>query len=402
MKFVSLKCICMKVAAITICLGAWAQPSFADSAEPPNPPNLSAEVAILIEAGSGVSLYEKNADRLMYPASITKIITAVVALQNSDLNEIVTVSKEARNEEGTRVYLAEGEQLTMERLLYALLLNSGNDAATAIAEHIDGSKEKFADRMNAFVKNRVGVNHTISKNPSGLPDPEHVTTARDMAKISQFAMQNETFRTIVSTKKMPWQGKEWQSSLVNHNRLLGTYEGATGIKNGYTTEAGSTLVASAKRDGMELIGVVLKSANSKSLYEDMTRLLDYGFGRYRLKSVFTAGQSHIVTDGESKQEFEAKTPVMAAVRIEENPDVSVDRDGLILLDTEWGRQAIGRLTRVSIPTVPPAETKANEKAVPSVYPYLVFVLWLLMNLFMVFLAVLIYRKKRRKGLGRGT
>lgn len=365
-------------------------------------PVLSAESAILIDAESGTVLLDKDADRTMYPASITKIITAIVALESADLNDIVTVSKTARGEDGTRVYLAEGEQVTLEKLIYAMMLNSGNDAATAIAEHVDGSKEQFALRMDAFVREKAGATGTRSKNPSGLPDPEHVTTARDMAKIAQYAMRNETFRTIVSTKKMPWQGKEWQSSLINHNKLLGTYEGTTGIKNGYTNAAGSTLVASASRGGMELIGVVLKSASSAEMYKDMTRLLDYGFENFERKSVFALSQSYLLQTGESQREFVADRAVSAVVPKGEEPSYVVNVDGSISLLTPLGRQPIGKLTPLSAPgeesaaaTVLADDSSGAVAGGRSAFEYMVLVFWLLLNVFLGFLGYLLYRKKKK-------
>ncbi|MBN2981763.1 D-alanyl-D-alanine carboxypeptidase family protein [Cohnella algarum] len=369
--------------------------------------DLSAESAILIDGASGTVLFEKNADRQMYPASITKIITAIVALETTDLNEIVTVSKEARYEDGTRVYLAEGEQLTMEKLLYGLMVNSGNDAATAIAEHIDGSKQQFAIRMNEFVKTKIGVANTISKNPSGLPDPEHVTTARDMAKIAQYAMQNSTFRKIVSTKEMDWNGEEWETTLINHNRLLGSYEGTTGIKNGFTHEAGSTLVASANRNGMELIGVVLKSPSSEVLYKDMTQLLDYGFQNFEPKTIFEANQSYTYSKEGLEIKFVAKEPIRTVVLIGEEPKYSVNSNGEVVLDTTMGQQTIGELEALPPPIEP--EATSPETATPSIddsrsiFEYLIFALWLLMILFMGFVGRLILLKKKRskRELGRG-
>lgn len=359
-----------------------------------SPENLSAQSAILIEAASGTVLFEKDPDRQMYPASITKIVTAIVALETADLDEIVTVSEEARSEEGTRVYLAEGEQVTMEKLLYGLLVNSGNDAATAIAEHIDGSKERFAERMNEFVKSKAGAENTNMTNPSGLPDPEHVTTARDMAKIASYAMPNSTFRKMVSTRELAWKGEEWETTLINHNKLLGSYEGTTGIKNGYTNAAGSTLVASASRNGMELIGVLLKSASNDDLYADMTMLLDYGFENYKPVTLFAANQSYTLREGGHNREFVAREPIQAAVPADEKPTFSVEMNGEVVLYTGLGPQTVGELE--ALPKVLETETSAPETTAPteedsrSFYRYSVFAVWLLMLLFMALLGGLIY------------
>lgn len=231
-----------------------------------------------MDAKSGQVLYGKNEHKRMYPASITKIVTGIIALEEADPASLVTVSEEARNEEGTRVFLAEGELVTMEKLVYGLLVNSGNDAATAIAESIDGSEARFAERMNRFVEQKLELRDTHFTNPHGLPDEEHYTTAEDMAVIARYAMRNAQFRQIVATKTLPWTGEEWDSELMNHNRMLWDYEGANGVKNGYTNAAGFTLVTSAERGGHELIGVVMKTASSEEIYAYMTALLDYGFG----------------------------------------------------------------------------------------------------------------------------
>lgn len=349
-----------------VCLGLLAallsQPlANAENSPSPNPdrteqqsqavqePSVQSEGAVLIDARSGLMLYGRNQDRLYYPASITKIVTAIVALETSKPDEIVTVSKEARNEDGTRVYLAEGEKATMRHLLDGMLINSGNDAATAIAEHIDGSKEKFAERMNRFVREKVGVWNTNFRNPSGLPDPAQYTTAADMARIARYAMGNETFREIVSTKSEVWNGQEWQTSLVNHNKLLWNYEGANGIKNGYTTAAGNTLVASAKRGDMELIGVVLKAPSSKAAYADMTSMLDYGFAAYRMKTVAAAGQMFTVDDGQDRTQWQAEEAIEAAVPIGDSASQTpvVEADGSVYLDTPLGEQPIGQLREIS-------------------------------------------------------
>lgn len=307
-------------------------------------PEVVSEAATLIDSETGTVLYAKNADEQLYPASITKIVTGIIALENTKPDETVTVSKEARNEDGTRIYLEEGEQLPMGKLLYGMLMNSGNDAATAVAEHIDGSKEKFAERMNRFVQDKIGTTSTHFVNPSGLPDPAQVTTAADMAKIASYAMKNETFRKIVSTKTMPWDGQVWKSELVNHNRMLWDYEGANGVKNGYTTEAGNTLVTSAVRDGMELIVVVLQAPGNQQAYDDTRKLLDYGFAAFAKQTVISAGQTFEVQDGAEPVQWQADQALTAVVRKDETPETTVRPDGQVTLRTKFGDQPIGRLT----------------------------------------------------------
>ncbi|MBO7742566.1 D-alanyl-D-alanine carboxypeptidase [Paenibacillus sp. MWE-103] len=325
----------------------WASPVRAETADDARP-ELASEAAVLIDAKTGTVLYARNPDEQEYPASITKIVTGIIAIEDvSDLAATVTVSKEARGEDGTRVYLAEGEKLPLLNLLYGMLMNSGNDAATAIAEYVDGSKAKFAERMNAFAKDKAGAANTHFVNPSGLPDPRQYTTAMDMAKIARYAMQNELFRTIVGTKRMPWNGEEWKSELINHNEMLGRYEGTTGVKNGYTGDAGFTLVTSAKRGGMELIGVLLKSPTKSLLYKDMTKLLDYGFDRFALQQVTAANPAYPLAAG---AEFVRTGPLYAVVPRGETPAVSVLPDGEVRVRTSLGVAAAGRL-RPAVPSL---------------------------------------------------
>ncbi|TCM98747.1 D-alanyl-D-alanine carboxypeptidase (penicillin-binding protein 5/6) [Paenibacillus sp. BK033] len=286
------------------------------------------EAAILIDAKSGAVLFAKNETERLYPASITKIVTGIIALEQSDPSDIVTVSKTARGEDGTRIYLAEGEQKPMLDLIEGMLINSGNDAATAIAEHIDGTKEQFAVRMNEFVR-KLGLWDTNFVNPSGLPDDNQYTTARDMAKIAQYAMQNEQFRQVVATKSRPWVGQEWVSKLENHNKLLGSYDGAIGVKNGFTQAAGYTLVSAAQRGDMELIGVILKGATDSGVYKDMTQLLDYGFAHFSSMQVMAADEKRtfVTRDTGKPAEFMADKPLYVTVKDGVVPDVVVDSSG---------------------------------------------------------------------------
>ncbi|GAA0363078.1 D-alanyl-D-alanine carboxypeptidase family protein [Bacillus horti] len=241
---------------------------------------LTSQTAILVNANTGQVLYEKNASQQMYPASITKIVTGIIAIEQGNLDDIVTVSEKARNVDGTRVYLEEGEQVTLLKLVQGLLINSGNDAGTAIAEHMDQSEELFAERMNRFLTETVGVQDTHFSNPHGLFAEDHYTTAFDMAMITKYAMQNDAFRQIVGTYEMEWIGESWATTLYNHNRLLNNYEGATGVKNGFVNQSGPTLVGSAERDGSAYIAVTLQAATTDSMYRDMQMLLDYGFENF--------------------------------------------------------------------------------------------------------------------------
>ncbi|MGE5701650.1 MAG: D-alanyl-D-alanine carboxypeptidase family protein [Clostridia bacterium] len=257
---------------------------------------LNGKSAILIDGTTGTVLYQKNPDERLFPASITKIATGIYAIENGNPADIVTVSKKARNVEGTRVYLAEGEKVTLEKLEYGLMMHSGNDAAIAIAEHMEGSTERFGEKLTEFIKEKTGVKNTNFTNPHGLHDDNHYTTAADMAKIAQYAMKNPKFREIVATKRLKWDGAEWQTVLVNHNKMLTNYEGATGIKNGFTDQAHSTLVASAKRGNTELIAVTMMADSSAWTYKDVSRMLDYGFAHYETKQVSAKGDAYANKD----------------------------------------------------------------------------------------------------------
>ncbi|MCA0985732.1 D-alanyl-D-alanine carboxypeptidase family protein [Guptibacillus algicola] len=243
-------------------------------------PNIKSESAVLIDGKTGQILYEKNSSKEMYPASITKIVTAILAIESGNLSEPVEVSSRAREVDGTRVYLAEGETLPLEKLVKGMMINSGNDAAVAIAEHLSGSVEAFADEMNAFAENELNLEDTHFTNPHGLFNENHVTTASDMAKITQYAMKNEEYRAIAGLKEMDWKGEEWDTTLINHHRLLLDYDYVTGGKNGYVSKSGFTLVTSASQDDRELIAVTMKASSNNTAYQDTLRLLNYGFNEF--------------------------------------------------------------------------------------------------------------------------
>ena len=250
---------------------------------------ISATSGILIDAYSGRVLFEKNAYQRLSMASTTKIITAITAIENSDLSEVVTVSKKAAEVEGSSMWLAEGEKITIENLLYGLMLNSGNDAAIAIAEHISGSEEEFAKLMNQLAA-KIGTQNTNFENPHGLDSKEHYTTSRDLAMITRYAMQNRKFAEIVAskTKTVPNEAAEWDRTLTNHNKLLFMYEGANGVKTGYTKKTGRCLVSSAERDGIKLIAVTI---NAPDDWNDHRNMLDYGFTAYELMTPVRGGES---------------------------------------------------------------------------------------------------------------
>lgn len=266
---------------------------------------LKAESAILIDGNTGQVLYSKNEGKSMYPASTTKIMTLILALEHSELSEKVTVdSKTPFEVEGSHIALEPGEVLTMEQLLNALMLESANDAALVIAKHISGSVEEFGKLMTSKAKD-IGASNTIFVNPNGLPDENHITTAHDLALIAKYGMKNSQFRQFVSRSTgviPPTNIKKEQRYLNNSNKMLYSgriidvdgkqvpimYEGVTGIKTGYTDDAQHCLVASASRNGTEYISVVLKT-DKQNLYVDTHKLLDYGFENFKEQKLASKG-----------------------------------------------------------------------------------------------------------------
>ncbi len=242
----------------------------AAAADMVQPPQISAKQAILIDGKTGEVLFEKNADEKGYPASTTKIMTALVTMDiceeiGAGVDTAVKIPAEAVGVEGSSLYLKKGEERTLENLLYGVMLRSGNDGATALAAIMGGNTEHFVQLMNEKAQ-KLGCTGTHFVNPSGLFDEEHYTTARDLAIIAKEAMKNKTFRKIVAAKS--WE--EYQ----NKNKTVFQYEGATGIKIGFTKMSGRTLVASSKRHGTELICVVLSDGN---WFNDAYALMDYGY-----------------------------------------------------------------------------------------------------------------------------
>lgn len=254
-------------------------------------PTLSASSAILMDKESGRVLYEKNAREQRSIASITKLMTALVAVElHPDLSSTVTIKREWTGAEGSSMYLKPEEKVTLEALLYGLMLSSGNDAALAIAGYCGGDVESFVAEMNKKAA-QLGMNDTHFANPNGLDDPDHYSTAYDMAILAWAVLEREELRTIVSTRSIFIAGR----SLTNHNKLLWRYEGCTGLKTGYTDEAGRTLVSSALRDGQELIAVTLNAPND---WTDHAALFDYGFATYPRTLVAAAGEwTHIPVTG---------------------------------------------------------------------------------------------------------
>ncbi|AOT72782.1 D-alanyl-D-alanine carboxypeptidase family protein [Geosporobacter ferrireducens] len=287
-------------------------------------PEITAPSGILIDAATGDVLYEKNAHEKMYPASTTKIMTAILVLENSDLQDIVIIDKDTPFTDGSRIYVLEDEEFTVEQLLYALLVQSANDAAVALAKHVSGSVEAFTALMNQRAK-ELGAKNTNFVNPNGLPNEAHISTAYDLAMIAKHGMTIPAFREFVSTVRyeIPPTNKQQETRhLRSSNRFLwGTggnnrinyrgkwinikYDIVDGIKTGYTLQAQQCLVASAIQNDHRVISVVLKAQNT-NIYLDSRTLIDYGFENFHFEKVVDAN------------EFIEKIPIKGGIKKEVN------------------------------------------------------------------------------------
>lgn len=293
-------------------------------------PKVFSEAAILIDAKSGQTIYGKNENKRMNPASITKIATAIYAIENSDLSDDVVISETATKVEGTTVFLEPGEVVTLKKLIIGMIVNSGNDAALAIAEHIDGSLANFEKHFNAYLQDYIGVNNTHFENPHGLYGENHYSTAHDMAKITKYAMENETFRSIINIQEYKWDGASWDTTLVNHHRLiLGEFPydaQITGGKNGFINESGYTLVTTATKGNLNLIAVTMKTDDKDVPYTDTLNLFDFGFQNFQTKKI-PKGTEFTVQD----KKFITKKDLLYTVNIHERYTNEVDTSGLLTI-----------------------------------------------------------------------
>ncbi len=267
-------------------------------------PGVDAQGAILMEQESGRILYGKNEHQKMRIASITKIMTAILAVESGKMDEMATVSERPLQAEGSSIYLKKGEKILLEDLVYGLMLRSGNDAAVAIAEHVGGSLEGFVYMMNEKAA-EIGMKNTHFSNPHGLDDHEnHHSTAYDMALLTRYAMENKTYRKISSTKthRAPQEGEEWDRIFKNKNKLLRMYEYSTGGKTGYTKRAKRTLVSTAKKENLELIAVTLNDGND---WNDHMNLFDWAFNTYDLVSIVEKGPINGLENDAYKNKVEA-------------------------------------------------------------------------------------------------
>lgn len=362
-----------------------------------NIPDIKSESAVMIDAKTGDILYKKNSTDQMYPASITKIVTGILAIESGKLEESVIVSSEAAKADGTRVYLLEGEQVPLKKLVQGLLINSGNDAAIAIAEYMAGDVASFADQMNEFAK-KVGADHTHFVNPNGLFDVEHYTTAEDMAKITQYAMENEVFREIVSTKELPWVGEGWETTLRNHHQLLWDYPGTTGVKNGYVDQSKHTLVTSVSRDNLDVIIVTLKAPSSRAAYWDTMTIGDYGFSNFE-RQTLSAGTEIQAADGET---YPLKEDLAVTMPIGEKPIQEVTSEGELQLKNAEGNLLLAHTLykekekeAEAASIEKPAEEEADSTFMQTAVKASVFLYGGLL-LLLAFLVILRMRSQRQK------
>jgi len=323
--------------------------------------DLKSEGAVLLDSDSGAVLYAKNGNDKMYPASLTKIATAIYAIDKGNLNRIVTVSGNAVRQDGTRVYLNEGEQVPLKKLIQGMLINSGNDAAVAIAEHIDGTVEQFAENLNVYLKTMIGVNNTHFTNPSGLFDENHYTTAMDLALITNYAIKNPVFAEIFGTKVLEWKGQSWETTLLTHHRMLKgelPYPDVTGGKTGYTSETKQTLATTADNGKIRLTAVVLKSELKNDKYNDTAILFDYGFNAF---------QHAIIKQGEiykaENKEFYPENDTLITENVK-GCIKKISNDGLLSIEDQDGQvlQSIQlKYKELPKPKIPPQKSEKSTE-----------------------------------------
>ena len=299
-----------------------------------NYPNVTAKSAIVMDAATGKVIYSKAAKERRYPASTTKMMSLIVALEHGNLDDVITASPNAASTEGSSLWLTQGEQMTMTDLLYGIMLISGNDATVAVAEHVSGSVQKFAELMTEKA-HAIGARDTNFTNSSGLPDPNHYTTAHDLARIAAYGYKNPLFRQIVSTehKILPPTVKGDIRDLYNENKMLWFYEGGNGVKTGYTDAAGRCLVSGAKRDNIQLIAVVL---DSETMWDDSKTLLDFAFSQLKPEIVFNQGdilKTTRVANGKSELlKLVANTSIILPVSEKDKDEFSTVIDAPMILE----------------------------------------------------------------------
>ncbi len=247
-------------------------------------PTLNSRIAVAIDRKSGKIIWGKNENKRSAMASTTKIMTAIILIEKSDLNKTITVSAKAAGTGGSRLGLKKDDKITLKDLLYGLMLKSGNDAAVVIAENVGGSVEGFAELMNAKAR-ELGLDNTHYVTPHGLDDPEHYTTAYELAKLADYALKNETFAKVVNTQNYTVTINGYPKEISNTNELLGYLNGVNGVKTGFTNNAGRCLVTSINREGFEVITVVLQADTKDIRTQDSIKLIEYVYENYELVNI---------------------------------------------------------------------------------------------------------------------
>ena len=296
---------------------------------------VSARRAYVLDAVSGRELFVRNPDERSLIASTTKIMTALIVCEQCNVLDRMRIPKEAVGIEGSSMYLKEGEVLTLQELLYGLMLSSGNDAAVALAIYCGGTVEGFAELMNDKARN-LGLTGTHFENPNGLDSPGHYSTARDLAKLAAYAMKNPIFYKTVSAKSV----RIGERCLTNHNKLLWKLEGADGVKTGFTKAAGRILVSSATRQGRRIIGVTIDAPDD---WNDHCQLLNEGFARYQDRQIVQAGQRVSVQEvlgGDARRiEVLAAEDFSYALAAEECPQLVLPGPGFVYAPAVEGAEA---------------------------------------------------------------
>ena len=296
---------------------------------------VSARRAYVLDAVSGRELFVRNPDERSLIASTTKIMTALIVCEQCNVLDRMRIPKEAVGIEGSSMYLKEGEVLTLQELLYGLMLSSGNDAAVALAIYCGGTVEGFAELMNDKARN-LGLTGTHFENPNGLDSPGHYSTARDLAKLAAYAMKNPIFYKTVSAKSV----RIGDRCLTNHNKLLWKLEGADGVKTGFTKAAGRILVSSATRQGRRIIGVTIDAPDD---WNDHCRLLNEGFARYQDRQIVQAGHRVSVQEvlgGDARRiEVLAAEDFSYALAAEECPQLVLPGPGFVYAPAVEGAEA---------------------------------------------------------------
>jgi D-alanyl-D-alanine carboxypeptidase (penicillin-binding protein 5/6) len=291
-------------------------------------PNITARSAILMDYASGRVIWAKNEQEKLPPASLTKILTAILILEKGNLEDVVTVGEKPSKVEPSALGLKPGDKITLRDLLTAILVRSANDAAIAAAEYISGSEDEFVSQMNERAK-ELGALNTHFVNCHGLPAPDHYSTALDIAVLARYALNNPIFASIVALKRAEiriWNKEERKLTIESTNKFLSFYPYANGIKTGYTVEAGRCLAASAKKDGWQLIAVIL---NSKDIWKDAKTLFEYAFNNFQPYFVARSGApiSYLKTNGNPQEiPLIPLSDIIVFYPKNQKPDIEVERE----------------------------------------------------------------------------